>query len=91
MAATTLLPATQKKVALEEAIITDLRDSSLTYVVIAVRHGVGVARIAALAKANNLTHARGRKDEAIAAEEAVTEGILKDGHFASVLTEVSNG
>jgi hypothetical protein len=51
----------EQKHTLERAILADLSDQSLTYLVIAYRHQVGTNRVQELAKLHNLTRKRGRK------------------------------
>ena len=51
----------EEKNTLEEAIVADLRDPSLTYLQVAVRFGVGINRVIALSKQNGLTRPRGKK------------------------------
>ena len=47
--------------ALDEAILADLHDPTLTYIVIAVKHKVGQTRVHQLATAHNLNRKRGAK------------------------------
>ncbi len=45
---------------IEEIIVNDLRDPSLTYTDICSRHRVGINRVVAVAKKHNLPRKRGR-------------------------------
>ena len=50
-----------EKKALDAAIVAELRDPSITYTQVAVHFGVGLNRVLALSKQNNLTRPRGRR------------------------------
>jgi hypothetical protein len=50
-----------QKQALEQAIVADLRNPDLTYLVIAVRNHVGYNLVAGYAQKHRLTRPRGRK------------------------------
>jgi len=51
----------EQKQALDEAILADIHDPTLSYIVIAVKHKVGQTRVHQLATAHNLNRKRGPK------------------------------
>jgi len=51
----------EQKQKLEEAILADLRDPSLTHMMIAIKHRVGTVRVQELGKKHGLQRKRGRR------------------------------
>ena len=72
----------EEKHTLEQAILADLRDPRLTYIVIAYRHQVGTNRVQELAKLHNLTRKRGRRLGSTAATHLI---VITEGDSAQAL------